>query len=112
MVAEPELVQGTVTAGTTTSAARWALAGGFINPRPDTETYLLVANPGSIAANVTFDVGAGGASADPAFPNRRACHVTVAVPARGRYTTGVKGLCPAMGANLPVGRRGGRHHHE
>ena len=97
----PNWYEGTVTAGTTTSAARWALAGGFIDPRPDTETYLLVANPGSIAANVTFDVGAGGVSADPAFPDRRACHVTVAVPARGRYTTGVKGLCPAMGANLP-----------
>ena len=40
-------------------------------------------------------------SPDPAFPNRRACRVTVAVPARGRYTTGVKGLCPALGANLP-----------
>jgi hypothetical protein len=96
----PSWYEGTVTAATTTSAARWALAGGFIDPRPDTETYLLVANPGSVAANVTFDVGAGGLSADPAFPDRHACYVTVAVPARGRYTTGVKALCPAMGANL------------
>ena len=53
----PFWYEGTVTAATTTSAARWALAGGFIDPRPDTETYLLVANPGAVAANVTFDVG-------------------------------------------------------
>ena len=96
----PSWYEGTVTAATTTSAARWALASAYIDSRPDTETYLLVANPGSVTANVTFDVGSGGLAVDPAVPNRRACLVTVAVPARGRYTTGVKGLCPAMGANL------------
>jgi hypothetical protein len=78
----PFWYEGTVTAATTTSAANWVLAGGFVDARPDTETYLLVANPGSVAANVTFDIGA--------------CVVTVPVPARGRYTTGLKGLCPAI----------------
>ncbi|MEO6008595.1 MAG: hypothetical protein ABIU38_11085 [Vicinamibacteraceae bacterium] len=101
----PNWYEGTVTAATTTSAVRWALAGGFIDPRPDTETYLLVANPGLIAANVTIDVGAGGDSPDPQFPDRRACRVTVPVPARGRYTTGLKSLCPALGTNVPFPMR-------
>jgi hypothetical protein len=96
----PNWYEGTVTAATTTSAARWALAGGFIDQRPDTETYLLIANPGTMAANVTIDVGAGGDSPDPLFPNRQACRVTVPVPARGRYTTGLKGLCPALGTDV------------
>ncbi len=96
----PFWYEGTVTAATTASSARWALAGGFIDPRPDTETYLLIANPGTVAANVTIDVGVGGDSPDPLFPNRQACRVTVTVPARGRYTTGLKGLCPALGNDV------------
>ena len=91
----PNWYEGTVTAATTTSATRWALAGGFIDPQPDTETYLLVANPGTVAANVTIAVAEDG---NPGLP--RACSVTVLVPAQGRHTTGLKGLCPALGANL------------
>jgi hypothetical protein len=101
----PVWYEGTVTAATTTSAARWALAGGFIDPRPDTETYLLIANPGATAANVTIEVGVGGDAPDPAFPDRRACRVTVPVPARGRYTTGLKGLCPALGTDVTFAMR-------
>jgi hypothetical protein len=98
----PNWYEGTVTAGTTTSAARWALAGGFVDQQPETETYLLIANPGAVAANVTIDVGASGQIADPLVPSRLACRVTVPVPARGRYTTGLKGLCPALQTdNLP-----------
>jgi hypothetical protein len=97
----PFWYEGTVTAATTTSAVRWALAGGFVDPRPDTETYLLVANPGATSANVTIAVGENGGAPDPLFPNRQACRVTVPVPARGRYTTGLKGLCPALGTNVP-----------
>ena len=96
----PIWYEGTVTAATTTSSVRWALAGGFVDPRPETETYLLIANPGATAASVTIDVGERGQSPNPSFPNLRACRVTVPVPARGRYTTGVKSLCPAMGANV------------
>jgi hypothetical protein len=96
----PSWYEGTVTAATTASAVRWGLAGGFVDARPDTETYLLIANPGTTAANVTIDVGEDGRSPDPTFPNLRACRVTVPVPARGRYTTGVKALCPAMAANV------------
>ena len=98
----PNWYEGTVTAATTTSAARWALAGGFIDRRPDTETYLLIANPGATPANVTIDVGVNGLSPNPQLPSLAACRVTVPVPARGRYTTGLKSLCPALGTdNLP-----------
>ena len=96
----PLWYEGTVTAATTTSAVRWALAGGFIDPRPDTETYLQIANPGATGANVTIDVGDRGFSPDPQSPHLAACRVTVPVPARGRYTTGLKGLCPALGSNV------------
>jgi len=96
----PNWYEGTVTAATTTSAARWALAGGFIDQRPDTETYLLIANPGATAANVTIDVGSNGISPDSSEPDRLACRVTVLVPALGRYTTGLKGLCPALGSHV------------
>jgi hypothetical protein len=101
----PSWHEGTVTAATTTAAARWALAGGFIDPQPYTETFLLVANPGAAAANVTIDVGLGGDSPDPMFPARQACRVTVPVPARGRYTTGLKRLCPALGEDVSFAMR-------
>jgi len=101
----PLWYEGTVTAATTTSAVRWALAGGFVDPRPDTETYLLIANPGATGANVTIDVGSNGLSPDPLVPNLPACRVTVPVPARGRYTTGLKGLCPAIRDNVSVPMR-------
>ena len=81
-----------MTAATTTAAPRWALAGGFIDSRPETETYLLVANPAATAANVTIDVGSNGSQ----VPSQFACRVTVPVPARGRYTAGIKSLCPAL----------------
>jgi hypothetical protein len=101
----PAWHEGTVTAATTTAAARWALAGGFIDPDPYTETFLLVANPGATAANVTIDVGLGGDSPDPMFPARKACRVTVPVPGRGRYTTGLKSLCPALGEDVAFAMR-------
>ncbi len=100
----PLWYEGTVTAATTTSAMRWALAGGFIDPRPDTETYLLIANPGTVAANVTIDVGAVAICPTRCFRSE-ACRVTVSVPARGRYTTGLKGLCPALGADVTFAMR-------
>ena len=97
----PTWHEGTVTAATTTSAQRWALAGGFIDIPADTETYLLIANPGTTAASVTIDVGINGLSPNPQIPDLPACRVTVPVPARGRYTSGLKGLCPALGTNVP-----------
>jgi hypothetical protein len=100
----PLWYEGTVTAATTASAARWALAGGFVDASPEAETYLLVANPGTLVANVTFTVGANGAVPTSQNPNVAACQVTVAVPARGRYTTGLKGLCPAMAPTNITGR--------
>jgi hypothetical protein len=92
----PFWYEGTVTAATTASAARWALAGGFVDRSPETETYLLVANPGTSAANVTFEVGANGGLPNAQNPSFPACRITVAVPARGRFTTGLHNLCPAM----------------
>jgi hypothetical protein len=91
----PNWYEGAVTAATTTAATRWALAGGYVDSaRPDTQTYLLVANPGGTAANVTFDLGVGGQSARTNIPTSTACRVTVAVPAHGRYTTGLRDVCP------------------
>jgi Tol biopolymer transport system component len=91
----PSWYEGAVTAATTTAATRWALAGGYIDrARPDTETYLLVANPGATVANVTFDLGVGGQAAGTGIPTSTACRVTVAVPAHGRYTTGLRDVCP------------------
>jgi hypothetical protein len=91
----PMWYEGAVTAGTTTGATRWALAGGFVDrTRPDRQTYLLVANPGSTAANVTFDVGMNGHAAGPTRPTSQACRVTVAVPAHSRYTAALSELCP------------------
>jgi hypothetical protein len=86
--------EGSVTAATTAAAARWALAGGYLDTPPDTVTYLLVANPGATAANVTFDLGVDGHAATIHQPTRFACRVTVAVPAHGRYTTALRDVCP------------------
>ena len=104
----PNWYEGTVTAATTTAATRWALAGGYIdNTQPETETYLLVANPGATIANVTFDLGMDGVAAIPQHPTWAACRVTVAVPARGRYTTGLRDLCPFATAPYSVLRIAG-----
>jgi hypothetical protein len=96
----PSWYEGTVTAATTTASVRWALAGGFIDPRPDTETYLLIANPGTIAASIMIEIGVDGDAPDSQFPDRQACRQIFIVPARGRYTTGLKGLCAALGTNV------------
>lgn len=90
----PNWYEGTVTAATTQAATRWALAGGYLDQRPDTATYLLVANPSATVANVTFDVGRNGLPGGPGVSTSLACRVTVAVPARGRYTAGLRNLCP------------------
>jgi hypothetical protein len=79
----PDWYEGSVTAATSTAGPRWAFTGAYLDPRPDTETYLLVANLGAAAAQVTITATIG------------TCQVTVPVPARGRYTTGLKSLCPA-----------------
>ena len=90
----PNWYEGTVTAATTQAATRWALAGGYLDHRPETATYLLVANPGATPANVTFDVGINGLAAGAGVSTTLACRVTVAVPAHGRYTAGLRTLCP------------------
>jgi hypothetical protein len=86
----PAWYEGTVTAATTQAGTRWALAGGFVDSRPDTQTYLLIANPGTTPANVTIDLGG-------------TCQVTAVVPGRGRYTVGLKSVCP-LATNNPLGR--------
>jgi hypothetical protein len=63
----------------------------------------LVAGDTNQRRDITIEVGERGLWPDPMFPERRACRVTVPVPARGRYTTGVKGLCPAIGNGLTFG---------
>lgn len=60
----------------------------------------MIANPGSTAAMVTIEAGDDGRAPDPMLPTLQACRVTVPVPARGRYTTGLKSLCPALGADV------------
>jgi hypothetical protein len=96
----PNWYEGAVTAATTTAATGWALAGGYLdNGRLDTATYLLVANPGTTVANVTFDVGAYGRPAGSNVPTSTACRVTLAVPAHGRYTASLRDICPF--ANYP-----------
>lgn len=86
----PAWYEGTVTAAATQAGTRWALAGGFVDSRPDTQTYLLIANPGTTPANVTIDLGGS-------------CQTTAVVPGRGRYTVGLKSVCP-LATNNPLGR--------
>ena len=47
----------------------------------------------------------GGDLPDTMFPTRKACHATVPVPARGRYITGLKALCPALGDDVTFAQR-------
>ncbi len=90
----PGWYEGSATAATTTAATRWALAGGYVNSsEPDARTYLLVANPGPTAANVTFHLGVDGQMAHPTTPVSFACRVTRPVPARGRYTVSLEEVC-------------------
>ena len=98
----PNWYEGTVTAATTAASRRWALAGGFIDEPRDTETYLLIANPGSTPANVTIDIGRNGLAARQGLATSIACRVVVPVPARSRYTNGLRSLCPFDG-DLPAG---------
>jgi hypothetical protein len=98
----PNWYEGTVTAATTAASRRWALAGGFINDAGDTETYLLIANPGSTAANVTIDIGRNGLAARQGLATSIACRVVVPVAAHSRYTNGLRSLCPFDG-DLPAG---------
>jgi hypothetical protein len=91
----PHWYEGAVTAGTTAAARRWALAGGYLDRRrPDTQTYLLVANPNSTPANVTFDLGLWGRAPQSVVPTSEACRVTVPVPGHGRYTIALADACP------------------
>jgi hypothetical protein len=87
----PNWYEGSVTAASTDTALRWALAEGFTSTNPGTETFLLVANPNDHPVTVTFNLGFYGY---PAFPG---CQPSVTVPARGRYSAGLKTLvCPDM----------------
>jgi hypothetical protein len=91
----PDWYEGSLTAATTDTAQRWALAGGLIGAAPEFETYLLVTNPGDTAANVTIDIGQNGLPGSPALPNVFGCRVVVPVAARGRFGSGLKSLCPS-----------------
>ena len=90
MVAEPELVRGHGDRGDDDVRSALGAGGRFIYARPDTETYLLVANPDWSAANVTIDVGERGYSPNPRFrprapagsPSR--CRRVAAIPPASR----------------------------
>jgi hypothetical protein len=86
----PNWYEGSLTAATTETATKWALAGGRTGFRPEDETYLLVANPGDADANVTFSLVVY-SSANGGTPYR--CIQTVRVPAHGRQTSGIKDIC-------------------
>jgi hypothetical protein len=97
----PNWYEGSLTAATTESGPRWALAGGFVDSsRPENETYLLVANPSDTAANVTFGL-VGMLDASTAT-----CQKTVKVEAHSRCMTGIKGLCDTL-ANVGAVTVGG-----
>jgi hypothetical protein len=98
----PGWYEGTVTAAATQTATRWALAGGHLDHRPDTETYLLIANPGTTAANVAIGIGRNGISGPNVSPVH-SCRLTVPVPAHGRYTVGLRSRCAfAMNDAFPT----------
>jgi hypothetical protein len=88
----PNWYEGSLTAATTETGTKWALAGGYsLAPIPsipaaDAKTYLLVANPSATDAHVTFELQNYNVATCPA--------VTVMVPAHGRYTAEVRDICP------------------
>jgi hypothetical protein len=93
----PNWYEGHLTAATTDTAAAWATADVQISrSQPyDTNTYLLVANPGDSAAHVTFDLHGTGAAFGGQTPTV-SCTATVDVAAHSRYTADVKAMCLSL----------------
>jgi hypothetical protein len=90
----PNWYEGSLTAATTGTGQRWALAGAYVSAAfPEDETYVLVANPSDTNATITFALsGLAPGNAGTAVT----CQKTQTVAAHSRFTSGIKALCPGL----------------